>query len=163
MVTNEYADRPADQGTAGAMPEKPLAARQFLLKDPEEAPRRARFRRRMLILAATITFVSAASYGARVVFDRWSLARSYEGWMRNDLTRLSTFQNDYRAAHATFATLDQLGTSFVPSQGVTIEIHETNATSWSATATHVRTRTVCSVTARLSAPATDNTVTCNRS
>jgi hypothetical protein len=65
--------------------------------------------------------------------------------MKHDLDRLVGAQQTHFANNGRYATHDELGPSFVPSQGVAIRIRASQSTTWTATARHVRTTVVCTV------------------
>ena len=72
-------------------------------------------------------------------------ARGYAAAMKDDLDRLVAAQRAYFADNGRYATQDELGRSFVPSQGVLIRMRATQSTNWTATARHVRTTVACTL------------------
>ena len=124
-------------------------ARKFLLADPEEAPKRARFRRWLALVAAVAIVIAAGLVGGSALISHWALINSYEDWMRHELRTLMALEADYYATHGTFADSDEFGTTFIPSQGVYIDIQNVTDSSWQATAVHVRSRTACFVSVKL--------------
>ena len=60
--------------------------------------------------------------------------------------RLVGVQAAFFETNDRYARLDELGTSYISSQGVRVRILGTDAQGWSATAWHLRTSLSCSVT-----------------
>lgn len=136
--------KPGSEGSAAPKPPRP-----FLLRDPEEAPRRARFRRRLLAVLAAGVLVIAGTVAGQAAADRWRMRRSYEEWMTRDLERLQNVQERYREVAGSFGTVADIGPAFVPSQGVHVTIRDVSSSGWTATATHVRSRTACHLDVQL--------------
>ena len=124
---------------------RPKLHRQFLLEDPARVVARHRLRRRWrraLVGAILLTVVGVV---ARGVASDVMAARGYAAVMKDDLHRLVGAQRAYFAENGRYATRDELGPSFVPSQGVLIRVRANQSTNWTATARHVRTTVVCTL------------------
>lgn len=89
---------------------------------------------------------------ARGVASDVMAARGYAAVMKGDLQRLVDAQRAYFVENDRYGTRDELGRSFVPSQGVTIRVRAISNAGWGATARHVRTTVLCSVDGDIAGP-----------
>ncbi len=69
--------------------------------------------------------------------------RVFRGAVEADLARLEAVQNAYFAERGRFASLDELGTRYISSQGVRVRIHRADSTGWTASAWHLLTSRIC--------------------
>lgn len=120
--------------------------REFLLRDPDEEPRKAQRRR---IAAAIVTLMLTIAIGTttvRYLNAQRLISTSYRMWMIDDLERLVDVQSAFHDEHGRYATDGELGVDYVPSQAVHVSIEAADSSGWYATATHLRTTERCFVT-----------------
>ncbi len=72
--------------------------------------------------------------------------RVFRGAVEADLARLEAVQNAYFSERGRFASLDELGTRYISSQGVRVRIHRVDSTGWTASAWHLLTSRICTLT-----------------
>jgi len=90
--------------------------------------------------AILLTIVGVVARGvASDVMAAWG----YAAVMKDDLGRLADAQRTHFAENGRYATRDELGRSFVPSQGVLVRVRANQSANWTATARHVRTTVAC--------------------
>lgn len=74
-----------------------------------------------------------------------SRERGYVAAMTADLESLVVVQEAYYATTASYGTVEDLGTSYLPSQGVTVRVVAADGRGWCAIASHARTDTFCTI------------------
>jgi len=72
--------------------------------------------------------------------------RVFRSAVEADLTRLEAIQDAYFSERGRFASLDELGTRYISSQGIRVRIHRADSTGWTASAWHLLTSRICTVT-----------------
>lgn len=72
--------------------------------------------------------------------------RVFRDAVEADLTRLEAIQDAYFSERGRFASLDELGTRYISSQGVRVRIHRADSTGWTASAWHLLTSRICTLT-----------------
>jgi hypothetical protein len=75
-----------------------------------------------------------------------SRERGYVAAMTTDLRSLVAAQEAYYSTTASYGTVEDLGSSYLPSQGVTVRVMAANGSGWHAIASHVRSETFCTIT-----------------
>lgn len=71
--------------------------------------------------------------------------RVFRDAVEADLTRLEAIQDAYFSERGRFASLDELGTRYISSQGVRVRIHRADSTGWTASAWHLLTSRICTL------------------
>lgn len=93
----------------------------------------------VIVVAAGVTFRNYRTV------ER-SRERGYVAAMTTDLRSLVAAQEAYYATTTSYGTVEDLGGSYLPSQGVTVRVMAADGRGWHAIASHVRTETFCTIT-----------------
>jgi hypothetical protein len=93
----------------------------------------------MIIVATGVTFNNYRT-------AERSRERGYVAAMVSDLRSLVAAQEAYYATTASYGIVEDLGSSYLPSQGVTVRVLAADGRGWHAIASHVRTETFCTIT-----------------
>jgi hypothetical protein len=96
-----------------------------------------------LIIATVVTAtVAVTNYRA----TERSREASYVATLTSDLRSLAAVQEGYHAINTTYATTEDLGVDYMPSQGVIVRVLAADGWGWHAIASHTRTGTFCTIT-----------------
>lgn len=119
--------------------------REFLLEDPAWAARRAR--RRRVLLRSVVVIVVVIAFGSTVALFLRARARrsAVREVVAADLERLAVAQGQFLGETGRFARLEDLGASYVASQGVWVWVDRADSAGWEARGSHLRVDVVCRV------------------
>ncbi len=120
--------------------------RKWLFQDPGSLGRRLLRRRFSMWISAVALVVVLGVLWVRGGAEARARTSVFRGAVAADLVRLDAAQDAYFAESARFATLDELGTRYISSQGVRVQIHQADSTGWAASAWHLLTARICTVT-----------------
>jgi hypothetical protein len=120
--------------------------RKWLFERPD-SPRLRLLRRRFVTWVSVIALVGVLG-GLWVGGGAEARARTrvFRDAVEADLTRLEAIQDAYFSERGRFASLDELGTLYISSQGVRVRIHRADSTGWTASAWHLLTSRICTLT-----------------
>ena len=126
--------------------DRPRLKRTWLFQNPNSSRLRL-LRRRFIIWVAGIVLVAAlGGLWVRSGAEARAWTRVFRGAVEADLTRLEAAQDAYFSERGRFASLDELGTRYITSQGVRVRIHRADSTGWTASAWHLLTSRICTLT-----------------
>ncbi len=126
--------------------DRPRHKRKWLLEDPD-SPRLRLLRRRFVTWVSVIALVGVlGGLWVRGGDEARARTRVFRGAVEADLTRLEAVQNAYFSERGRFASLDELGTRYISSQGVRVRIYRADTTGWTASAWHLLTSRICTLT-----------------
>ena len=127
-------------------PDRPRLKRKWLFEDPD-SPGLSLLRRRFVTWVSVIALVGGLG-GLWVGGGAEARARTrvFRDAVEADLTRLEAIQDAYFSERGRFASLDELGTRYISSQGVLVRIHRADSTGWTASAWHLLTSRICTLT-----------------
>jgi hypothetical protein len=127
-------------------PNRPKLERQWEFEDPAAVEMR-RLRRRIIAWATAIAaVVFLGGLWVQSGADERARNRTYHTAVRADLVRLVDAQDEFRDENGRFGSLADLGVGFISSQGVRLRIHRADSNGWNASAWHLRTSRVCTIT-----------------
>ena len=126
--------------------DRPRHKRKWLFEGPD-SPRLRLLRRRFVTWVSVIALVGVLG-GLWVGGGAEARARTrvFRDAVEADLTRLEAIQDAYFSERGRFASLDELGTRYISSQGVRVRIHRADSTGWTASAWHLLTSRICTLT-----------------
>ncbi len=126
--------------------DKPRHKRKWLFEGPD-SPRLRLLRRRFVTWVSVIALVGVLG-GLWVGGGAEARARTrvFRDAVEADLTRLEAIQDAYFSERGRFASLDELGTRYITSQGIRVRIHRADSTGWTASAWHLLTSRICTLT-----------------
>ena len=126
--------------------DRPRHKRKWLFEGPG-SPRLRLLRPRFVTWVSVIALVGVLG-GLWVGGGAQARARTrvFRGAVEADLTRLEPIQDAYFSERGRFASLDELGTRYISSQGVRVRIHRADSTGWTASAWHLLTSRICTLT-----------------
>ena len=120
--------------------------RRWLFENPD-SPRLPVFRRRLVTWISVIGLVGVwGGLWIRGSAEARARTRVFRDAVEADLTRLEEVQDAYFSERGRFASLDELGTRYISSQGVRVRIHRADSTGWTASAWHLLTSRICTLT-----------------
>lgn len=126
--------------------DRPRHKRKWLFDDPD-SPRLRLLRRRFVTWVSVIALVGVlGGLWVRGGAEARARTRVFRGAVEADLTRLEAIQDAYFSERGRFASLDELGTRYISSQGVRVRIHRADSTGWTASAWHLLTSRICTLT-----------------
>ncbi len=125
--------------------DRPRLKRKWLFEDPDSP--RLLFRPRFVMWVSVIALVGVlGGLWVRGGAEARARTRVFRGAVEADLTRLEAVQDAYFSEQGRFASLDELGTRYITSQGVRVRIHRADSTGWTASAWHLLTSRICTLT-----------------
>ncbi len=126
--------------------DRPRHKRKWLFDDPD-SPRLRLLRPRFVTWVSVIALVGVlGGVWVRGGAEARARTRVFRGAVEADLTRLEAIQDAYFSERGRFASLDELGTRYISSQGVRVRIHRADSTGWTASAWHLLTSRICTLT-----------------
>ncbi len=126
--------------------DRPRHKRKWLFENPD-SPRPPILRRRLATWISVIALVGVlGGLWVRGGAEARARTRAFHGAVEADLTRLEAIQDAYFSQRGRFASLDELGTRYISSQGVRVRIHRADSTGWTASAWHLLTSRICTLT-----------------
>ena len=126
--------------------DRPRHKRKWLFQGPDS--RRLRLLRPRFVTWVSVIALVGVLGGVWVRGGAEARARTrvFRGAVEADLTRLEAIQDAYFSERGRFASLDELGTRYISSQGVRVRIHRADSTGWTASAWHLLTSRICTLT-----------------
>ena len=137
--------------------DRPRLKRKWLFQDPDSLGRRLLRRRFSMWISGIALVVVLGVLWVRGGAEARARTSVFRGAVAADLVRLKGAQDAYFAERARFASLDELGTRYISSQGVRVQIHQADSTGWAASAWHLLTSRICTVTVATPAAADADT------
>ena len=126
--------------------DRPRHTRQWLFEDPA-SPQTRMLRRRLITWVSVLALVGLlGGLWVRGGAEARARTRVFRGAVEADLTRLEVVQDAYFSERGRFASLGELGTLYISSQGVRVRIHRADITGWTASAWHLLTSRICILT-----------------
>ena len=126
--------------------DRPRHKRKWLFDDPD-SPRLRLLRPRFVTWVSIIVLVGVlGGLWVRGGAEARARTRVFRGAVEADLTRLEAVQDAYFSERGRFASLDELGTRYISSQGVRVRIHRADSSGWTASAWHLLTSRICTLT-----------------
>ncbi len=126
--------------------DRPRHKREWLFADPD-SPRLRLLRPRFVTWVCVIVLVGVlGGLWVRGGAEARARTRVFRGAVEADLTGLEAIQDAYFSERGRFASLDELGTRYISSQGVRVRIHRADSTGWTASAWHLLTSRICTLT-----------------
>ncbi len=126
--------------------DRPRLKRTWLFQNPNSSRLRL-LRRRFIMWVAGIVLVAAmGGFWVRSGAEARARTRVFRGAVEADLTRLEAAQDAYFSERGRFASLDALGTRYISSQGVRVRVHRADSAGWTASAWHLLTSRICTLT-----------------
>ena len=130
----------------GPPSDRPRHKHKWLFEGPD-SPRLRLLRPRFVTWVSVIVLVGAlGGLWVRGGAEARARTRVFRGAVEADLTRLEAIQDAYFSERGRFALLDELGTRYISSQGVRVRIHHADSTGWTASAWHLLTPRMCTLT-----------------
>jgi hypothetical protein len=127
-------------------PDRPKLQQQWEFEDPAAVEMRRVRRRALAWVTAIAAVVFLSGLWVQSGADERATNRAYHAAVAADLVRLVTAQDAFRDQHGRFGSLADLGVAFVSSQGVRVRIHGADTNGWNASAWHLRTTRICTIT-----------------
>lgn len=126
--------------------DRPRHKGKWLFENPD-SPRLRLLRLRFVTWVSVIALVGVlGGLWVRGGAEARARTRVFRGAVEADLTRLEAIQDAYFSERGRFASLDELGTRYISSQGVRVRIHRADSTGWTASAWHLLTSRICTLT-----------------
>ena len=126
--------------------DRPRHKRKWLFEDLDLSRLRL-LRRRFVTWVSVIALVGVlGGLWVRGGAEARARTRVFRGAVEADLTRLEAIQDAYFSERGRFASLDELGTRYISSQGVRVRMHRADSTGWTASAWHLLTSRICTLT-----------------
>ena len=126
--------------------DRPPHKRKWLFENPD-SHRLHLLRLRFVTWVSVIALVGVlGGLWVRGGAEARARTRVFRGAVEADLTRLEVIQDTYFSERGRFASLDELGTRYISSQGVRVRIHRADSTGWTASAWHLLTSRICTLT-----------------
>ena len=126
--------------------DRPRLKRNWLFEDPDSPRFRLRRRRFIMWVAGIVLVAALGGFWFRGGAEARARTSVFRGAVEADLTRLKAIQDAYFSERGRFASLDELGTRYISLQGVRVRIHRADSAGWTATAWHLLTSRICTMT-----------------
>jgi hypothetical protein len=127
-------------------PDRPKLRREWEFEDPAAVEMRRLRRRTLAWVTAIAAVVFLGGLWIRSGAEERARNRVYRIAVAADLDRLVNAQDEFRDEHGRFGSLADIGVGFISSQGVRLRIHRADSNGWNASAWHLRTSRVCTIT-----------------
>ena len=126
--------------------DRPRHKRKWLFEGAD-SPRLRLLRPRFVTWVSVIALVGVlGGLWVRGGAEARARTRVFRGAVEADLTRLEAIQDAHFSQRGWFASLDELGTRYISSQGVRVRIHRADSAGWTASAWHLLTARICTLT-----------------
>ncbi len=126
--------------------DRPRHRRKWLFGDPDPPRLRLLLRRFVMWVAGMVLVAALGGLWVWGSAEARARTRVFRGAVEADLTRLEAVQDAYFSERGRFASLDELGTRYLSSQGVRVRIHRADSTGWTGSAWHLLTSRICTLT-----------------
>jgi hypothetical protein len=132
--------------TEDLKPDRPKLQRQWEFQDPAAVEMRRLRNRTFAWATAIVAVVALGGLWVRGGADERARNRAYRTVVEADLVRLVDAQDEFLSENGRFGSLTDLGVGFISSQGVRVRIHQADGAGWNASAWHLRTSRICTIT-----------------